>query len=230
MENTNEATYPLEYLRHRERIRAWLLGGRYFKSVEALEFAARFHTGMRKDGQTPEFHHQISIAHYIRTLHNLRGPEDVFSVSFLHDTIEDRDVSHEEIEARFGTKVKDGVLLLSKKYRGERKNLEDYYKSMMTNSIASIVKGADRVHNFQTCSGVFTIEKQERYIAECEMYIFPMLKEARNNFPDQELAYENIKHALKGQIELLKLVIGARHQADELRRLYGKDGDNTKGS
>ena len=54
-----------------------------------------------------------------------------------------------------------------------------------------------------------------RYIAECEAYILPMLAEARNNFPDQELAYENIKHALKGQIELIKLVIRARKSPAE---------------
>jgi GTP pyrophosphokinase len=217
--------YPAEFLRHRERIRAWLLGRKYYKSVEALEFAAKFHTGIRKDGRTPEFHHQISIAHYIRTLHNLRMPEEVLTTAFLHDVVEDYDVSPDEIEARFGREVREAVLLLSKKFRGEKKAPEEYYKAMRTNSIASVVKGSDRIHNFQTMHSVFTCEKQLRYICECEQFILPMLAEARNNFPGQELAYENIKHALKGQIELLKLSIEAKIQRDELRRRHGEEKD-----
>jgi (p)ppGpp synthase/HD superfamily hydrolase len=202
--------YPPEFLRHRERIRAWLLGRKYYKSVEALEFASDFHVGIRKDGVTPEFHHQISIAHYIRTLYNLRFPEDVLTSAFLHDVVEDYDVSPDEIEARFGYNVREAVTLLSKKYRGDKKPVEEYYRAMRTNAIASIVKGADRIHNFQTMHSVFTCTKQMKYIEECEEHILPMLKEARRNFPDQELAYENIKHALKGQIELLKLSIEAK--------------------
>jgi len=195
---------------HYERFKSWMLGKEFFKAVEALEYAAKYHTGMRKDGVTPEFHHQISIGHYVRTLPNLRNQELALISAILHDVVEDYDVSAEVLEAKFGKEVAESVLLLSKKYKGVKKSTSDYYRAMETNSVASIVKGADRIHNFQTCSGVFTCEKQLLYISECETYILPMLKEARNNFPDQELAYENIKHALKGQIELLRLVIAAK--------------------
>lgn len=204
--------YPLDYLRHRERIRAWLLGKEYYKAVEALEFAAKYHTGTRKDGVTPEFHHQVSILHYLRTLKGLRNQQAVLAAGCLHDTIEDYDVPPETIRVKFGEEVCTAVLLLTKKYRGEKKSPEEYYKSMSSNPIASIVKGGDRVHNFQTMATVFSCEKQLKYIEECEEHLLPMLKEARNNFPDQELAYENIKHALKGQIELIRLVIEARQE------------------
>jgi (p)ppGpp synthase/HD superfamily hydrolase len=191
-------------------MRSWLLGKEYFKAVEALEFASKYHTGIRKDGVTPEFHHQISIAHYLRTLPRLRDQEKVLIVAFLHDVVEDFGVSPEVISAKFGEGVSIAVMLLSKKIKEEKKSIPNYYSAMRANHIASIVKGGDRIHNFQTCSGVFTLEKQEKYITETEEYILPMLKESRNNFPDQELAYENIKHALKGQIELIKIAIDAQ--------------------
>jgi (p)ppGpp synthase/HD superfamily hydrolase len=204
-------------------MRSWLLGKEYFKAVEALEFASKYHTGMRKDGVTPEFHHQISIAHYLRTLPNLRDQEAVLITAFLHDVVEDYGVSPEVIATKFGEHVKIAVLLLSKKINGEKKSTPDYYMSMRGNHIASVVKGGDRIHNFQTMHSVFTCEKQTAYMAECQEHILPMLKEARNNFPDQELAYENIKHALKGQIELLRLSIEAKQQIMELKFIGGNN-------
>lgn len=207
--------YPAEFLRHRERMRAWLLGKEFYNAVRALEFAAKYHVGIRKDGVTPEFHHQISIAHYLRTLPNLRNQEDVLVVAFLHDLVEDYDVPPDTIRAQFGEQVCSAVVLLSKKYMGQVKPTEEYYRAMRGNPLASICKGADRIHNFQTMPSVFSCEKQLRYIGECEAHILPMLAEARNQFPDQELAYENIKHALKGQIELIKLVIKAKQEPAE---------------
>ena len=206
------------YKRHRERFRAWMLGKGFYRAVEALEYAAKFHTGMRKDGITPEFHHQISIGHYVRTLSGLRHPELALIVAMLHDLLEDYDLPAESIESRFGKEVLDAVLLLSKEYLGNKKSAKKYYHAMAHDPIASVVKGADRVHNFQTMPAVFTCKKQLEYIQECESYILPMLKEARNRFPDQELAYENIKHALKGQIELLKLSIEAKVQLQKFER------------
>ena len=52
--------------------------------------------------------------------------------------------------------------------------------------------------------GVFSQPRQDKYIKEVEDYFLPMLKTARRNFVRQESAYENIKHVLNSQIELLK--------------------------
>lgn len=191
-------------------LRYWMLGKDYHKAVLAMEFASKYHTGIRKDGFTPEFHHQISIAHYLRTLSDLKHREDVLAAAFLHDTVEDYDVSLTDIELRFGSDVCRAVKLLSKVLKGYKKSPEEYYQGMIECPIASIVKGGDRVHNHQTMVDVFTLDKQSSYIKETEKYILPMLKEARRRYPEQELAYENIKHALKGQMELLRFGIDSQ--------------------
>jgi len=190
-------------------MRYWLLGKNYHRAVLAMEFASKYHTGVRKDGVTPEFHHQVSIAHYLRTLPDLRCQEDVLCATFLHDTVEDYDVSLIDIESRFGADVRRAVELLSKKVKGHKKGPEEYFRRMIECPIASIVKGGDRVHNSQTMHGAFGLEKQVKYIDETINHILPMLKESRRRYPDQELAYENVKHALKGQIELIQLTINA---------------------
>lgn len=193
-------------------IKYWLHGKGYSNAVKAMEFAADYHKGLRKDGETPEFHHQVCIASYIRTLPLLLHPEETLATAFLHDVIEDYHVDLSIIEAKFGVAVRKSVSLLSKQINGYTADPKAYYDNMKVSPIASIVKGADRMHNFQTMPGVFGAEKQVRYIRECTDYILPMLKDARKKFPEQEPAYENIKHVLLSQIGLL--TIGLEHEIE----------------
>lgn len=191
-------------------LRYWLLGMaqsnlEYLKCVEALEFASKFHTGMRKDGVTPEFEHQLVITHYIRSLiNNLMYPVETICTSLLHDVPEDYDVSFEEITDKFGNRVSNSVEKLTKFHRGHKKTNEVYFDGISKDPIASICKGGDRIHNLQSMVGVFNIQKQKDYILEAEDWILPALKEARRLFPQQELAYENVKLMMKSQIELIK--------------------------
>lgn len=185
--------------------RYWLYGREYHTAVKAMEFAYKHHRGTRKDGVTPEFHHQLSIFSYIRTLPNLKYPEETFAVTFLHDVVEDYDVSLSEVERRFGKDISHSVGLMSRKIGGYEAKTEAYYRAMIDDPIASIVKGGDRMHNFQTMPDVFNSEKQRQYMRECKEFILPMLKEARRKFPEQEPAYENIKHVLLSQIGLIEI-------------------------
>ncbi len=188
-------------------IRYFLIGRKFHNALSALEFASKFHDGTRKDKVTPEYHHQLQIAHYIRTLENhLDQPEESLAASFLHDVAEDYDVGFAEIENRFGRSVADAVTLLTKKHRKTIKNPDSYFGDMADNKIASVVKGADRINNIQTMVEVFSLEKQKRYIEETETQILPMLKLARRNFPTQEPVYENIKMILKSQITLIRAI------------------------
>lgn len=187
-----------QYDKLRISLRYFLLGREYYMAADALEYAAKFHTGFRKDGVTPEFQHQIEIAHYIRTLlPSLMFPEDTIAAVLLHDVPEDYGVPHAEIANRFGSKVGRAVFLMDK-------NSNANFALIGEDPIASVAKGGDRTHNLQTMVGVFTREKQLKYIAEAQEKFLPMLKTARRLFPKQELAYENIKHVMTSQIELLE--------------------------
>jgi (p)ppGpp synthase/HD superfamily hydrolase len=186
-------------------LRYWLHGRNYMQAAEALHFAACYHQGTRKDGVTPEFEHQLRIVHYLRTLEkNLIYPEATLTTGILHDVVEDYSVSVREIIANFGQQVGHSVWLLTKKKDGVSRSPEEYFRSMEDDPIASIDKGADRVHNFQSMVEVFTPDKQRSYIDEARTRILPMLKQARRKHPRQELAYENVKLVLVSQIELIE--------------------------
>lgn len=186
-----------QYEKLKVSLRYFLLGKEFYMAADALEFGSSYHVGLRKDGVTPEYQHQIEIAHYIRTLlPSLMFPEDTLAAVLLHDVPEDYGVPHAVIANRFGTKVGRAVFLMDK-------NSNARFDLIGEDPIASVAKGGDRVHNLQSMAGVFTREKQLRYIAEAEEKFLPMLKTARRLFPKQELAYENIKHVMTSQLELL---------------------------
>lgn len=202
------------YTKHFIAMRYWLLGRGYYLALDALEYAAQLHTGKRKDGTTNEYAHQLSIGRYVRSLTpSLEHPEETLASVFLHDVSEDYGIGLEEITSRFGSPIAQAVWLMTKKFRGYRKPDSAYYRDIVENKIASVTKGADRIHNIQTMIGVFTYEKQCEYIEETETFVIPAMKAARRRFPRQEPAYENIQHVLVSQIELLRAVHSARKMA-----------------
>lgn len=197
-------------------LRYWLIGKKYYVAIKMMELASKYHVGKRKDGVTPEFAHQISIASYARTIHeSLLYPEETVAAILGHDLTEDYDISKGYLSGSFGDMVANPIWLMSKKYKGEKKELGYYYDEIAGCPIASIGKGGDRIHNFQSMIDVFTFKGQVWYIEETEKYILPMLKKARRSFPEQESAYENIKHVLVSQIELIRAIHKAREGSND---------------
>ena len=185
----------------------------YLAVVHALDFAERYHTGLRKDGRSPEVLHQLEIAHYLRTLlPSLAYPAQTLCAALLHDVVEDYDVPLLTIEQRFGAQVAHAVDLLSKRVEGVDKSPDLYFSRLPECPIASVVKGADRINNLQSMLGVFTLKKQRAYAAEARERFLPMLKAARRAHPEQEPAYENIRLMMFSQLEMLA-AFHAKHAA-----------------
>ncbi len=193
-------------------LRNQLIGARFHHALAALEFAMKYHTGTRKDGVTPEFQHQIEIALYAMTLPDLMYRQQVIATILLHDVREDYGVADSEILAiffddpAFAQEVAGAVWNMTKEFRGEKRDEVQLFEDMARCPIASIAKGCDRMHNLQTMVGVFTIEKQKKYIQEVHDLFLPMLKKARRLFSHQVNAYENIKHVLTSQMELIEAI------------------------
>ena len=192
------------HAKERIALRSWLLGRGWYQAVEAFTYAESHHTGMRKDGVTPEFNHQVQIALYLTTLTpSLLFPEETVTVGFLHDVPEDYDVEFAEIARRFGTQVADATQALTKVHKGIKRNPDEVKAAQQECPIASIVKGADRIHNQSTAAGVFSPTKIAEYVEETETMILPMLKVARRTFPSQDLAYQNARTVLLTQNQTL---------------------------
>ena len=190
-------------------LKYYLIGKEFHVALKAMYYASHKHTGMRKDGKTREFHHQLEIGMHITTLKGLENEELCIAAAMLHDVMEDYDVSREMLEREFPSEVIDVVWLLTKKFNGVVKDVDVYFNEIMNNAAASVVKGIDRVHNVQTMVGVFSVEKQQHYMYEVKKYFIPMLKKARYLFSLQGAAYVNIEKTLRSQIELIEAIHGA---------------------
>ena len=67
-------------------------------------------------------------------------------IAWLHDTIEDTDITDADLRTVFGDEITDIVLLLT---RREGEDYFDYIKRVMTNPTAIDVKLADLTHNMR---------------------------------------------------------------------------------
>ena len=103
--------------------------------------------------------------------------------------------------------VCDSTWRLTKKYNGISFDQEEVFKNISNCPISSVVKGVDRINNFQTTTDIFTDEKQLKYIREAEVYFFPMLYHAQDRYPSQYDIYQSIISFLDTQIKLIKLTI-----------------------
>lgn len=178
-------------------------------ALKAFDFARQYHTGMRKDGKSHEFSHQIFQANYARTLlSGIMHPAKTLAVIYLHDICEDYDVSFETIEAMFGKDIRDGVEAMTKKYKGIVIPYDVYFARLAQSPTASIAKGFDRGHNIFTMGDTdWTVAKQTGYLKDITDWFLPMNKAASRNFPEQGAVHENIKSLL---------TIQAKHIHDRL--------------
>lgn len=180
----------------------------YQQVILAFIFAERTHNGVRKDGVTPEFYHQLSILGLAFSLHKLMvSPIDVYIAILLHDCAEDYPQTIGYITEHFPNHVKHSLALSKYRYLATAdndkkdwqimaKSMQEYMNEISLSPILSVVKLLDRLHNLSTMLGVFTPEKIHRYVMEVETAFLPMLKEARQRFPEQEALYELIKSEL----------------------------------
>jgi (p)ppGpp synthase/HD superfamily hydrolase len=175
----------------------------WYKAHEALEFCLSHHTGWRKDNITPAAMHQIQIANHAMTfLSDLLFPVRTIIAALLHDTPEDTPVSHAEVRDLFGAASEEDVEILTKEYRGAKKNIKVYHADQAKNPVTSIIKPIDRNNNMSTMAGVFKFEKQISYCNEVREDYFDMLKSARRTFPQQECIYESLKLSLTTQLRI----------------------------
>jgi (p)ppGpp synthase/HD superfamily hydrolase len=232
----NEAKFK----KMKSTFRYWLLGKadtnpEYFRVLKAMEIAEKYHTGTRKDSKTPSFSHQISICLYLKTIHKyLKDPVTVLIVALFHDTLEDFfNASTAELMREFPNEY-HLIMRISKVRNGVKIPYEQYFREIKNCEVCSIIKLVDRVANISTMIGVFNQKKQVSYLDEVDTWFFPMLKHARRMFPEQELAYENVKSFLTIQRDTILVIRKEEINNDRFKKmkstlrywLLGKADDN----
>lgn len=210
--------HQLQFAKEKTALKYYLIGRGYDKALKALGFAERYHVGLRKDGKTPEFHHQIRIALAITQLKGILNEERCIILALLHDVQEDYQIPHETISMNFGVVIADKVWKLTKKFEGEIKNKLDYIEQIALDADCSIVKGLDRCDNLESMIGVFSVSKMEEYAHEAVTIFLKMLRKASKLFPEQHPAYQAIMQRMKTVIKFVESHVAVLHENDKIQQ------------
>ena len=106
-------------------------------TIKAMNLAYNAHQGQFDKGGVPYIFHPIHLA---------ESMEDEIStcVALLHDTVEDTDVTLEQLAQGFPVEVVEAVALLT---HAEDVEYFDYVRAIKKNPVAVKVKLADLAHN-----------------------------------------------------------------------------------
>lgn len=206
-----KAQVMIKYGKLKNQLKGYLKGKGYHTALAAFDEGEKTHIGVRKDGVTPEFQHQIEICLFIITLKEVKDEENTLIAALLHDIREDYHLEHSYIEGKFGKIAADAIEKLTKEFKGIKKDTQDYFNKIAECPIASLVKIADRINNISSMVGVFSIKKQEDYLFEIKEYFLPMIKVVRNRFPEQSLSYYGMNTFLKNMSHTIQAVLKAEN-------------------
>ncbi|MET8772919.1 HD domain-containing protein, partial [Streptomyces sp. NPDC004658] len=142
----------------------------------AYVLAESSHRGqMRKSGE-PYITHPLAVT---LILAELGAETTTLTASLLHDTVEDTEVTLEQVREQFGEEVRylvDGVTKLEKVDYGAAAEPETFRKMLVAtgNDVRVMsIKLADRLHNMRTL-GVMRPEKQERIAKVTRDVLIPL--------------------------------------------------------
>jgi GTP pyrophosphokinase len=153
---------------------------------DAYEFAEKAHEGQLRRSGEPYIEHPLQVA---QTLAELQMDTSTLAAAFLHDVVENCNISSEQISARFGDEVaklvagvtKLGKIALAVPGEGlprqsdttrqvQAENLRKMLVAMAEDLRVVFIKLADRLHNMKTL-GALDHEKQQRIAREtAEVY------------------------------------------------------------
>ncbi|MES4890491.1 HD domain-containing protein [Streptomyces sp. NPDC096012] len=178
----------------------------------AYVLAESSHRGqMRKSGE-PYITHPLAVT---LILAELGAETTTLTASLLHDTVEDTDVTLEQVREQFGEEVRylvDGVTKLEKVDYGAAAEPETFRKMLVaTGSDVRVmsIKLADRLHNMRTL-GVMRPEKQARIAKVTRDVLIPLA---------ERLGVQ----ALKTELEDLVFAILHPEEYDHTRELIAEN-------
>jgi guanosine-3',5'-bis(diphosphate) 3'-pyrophosphohydrolase len=171
--------------------------------ARAFDFAARRHVHQRRKGEAaePYVNHLAEVA---ALLAEATGGDDpvLLIASLLHDTIEDQDVTRDEIAAAFGAAVADLVVEVTDDTslpKVERKRRQVEHAPRKTTR-AKLLKLADKTSNLRAIAHSppsWPVQRQRDYIDWAESVIAGL----RGTNARLERAFDEAAHAARAAVE-----------------------------
>lgn len=141
----------------------------------AYEFAEKAHASHKRLSGDPYIIHPLAVAEILADLE-----QDVVALAaaLLHDTIEDAEISSEQLKETFGeeiTKLVEGVTKLGQltfvtKVERQAENFRKMFVAMAEDLRIIVIKLADRLHNMQTIQYLPPLKQKETSLETREIF------------------------------------------------------------
>lgn len=143
--------------------------------ANALDFAAKAHEGQKRKSGEAYIYHPIEVA---KILVAYDCDTDSIIAALLHDTVEDTQVTLDQVRKLFGSEVAslvDGLTKLGKIYFSSQEeqqieNLRKMLLAMAKDIRVILIKLADRLHNMRTLDGQPDKRRREIALETVEVY------------------------------------------------------------
>lgn len=167
-----------------------------FNILTAYQKAREAHYWALRNSGEPYISHPLRVA---EILIDFGVETPIIAAALLHDTVEDTDITIEELENEFGSQISDyvdAVTAIEKivgddddpqkaKLEADRKTFNKLADSVArdpTNMIPALyIKAADRIHNLRTMNGM-SQEKINQKLIETEGYYLELFKKYEMHF------------------------------------------------
>jgi (p)ppGpp synthase/HD superfamily hydrolase len=146
--------------------------------LRAIDFAARKHRDQRRKGEeaSPYINHPIAVSLLLADKGGITDAE-ILSAALLHDTLEDTATTPEELEARFGMRIRKLVEEVTDDKRlpkAKRKELQIAHASQLSPD-AALIKLGDKISNVLDVThsppADWNIERRREYLDWAEAVV-----------------------------------------------------------
>lgn len=178
------------------------------QTLKALSYAREKHQGQFRKSGDPYIVHPLTMACDAMSM-GIKDDNTIATI-LLHDVCEDCGVSLEELPVN--DDVRRGVQLMTfTAMDGETKDAakKRYYNMLIQSKEAVITKLIDRCHNVSSMAGTFSIEKLKSYIDETRTYVLPLLRKAKDRYPEESDRLFTLKYHITSVVDAIDLTMQA---------------------
>lgn len=143
---------------------------------KAYEYAKNLHTGQFRQSGEPYINHPLNVAYILCEMH---ADRDTICAGLLHDTLEDTNITKEDIAHDFNQNIAnlvDGVTKLSKMNFSSKQDQNYANTRKIITGITDdvriiIIKLADRLHNMRTLEFKSEFKQKENSLETMEIFV-----------------------------------------------------------